>query len=84
TTTTTTTTTTTISSETVPPTTVQVGDVNCDGNVKIGDVILLNRFLAEDQTIEITAQGMLNAEADGVDGVTGNDSIAILRILAGL
>jgi len=52
--------------------------------VKIGDVILLNRFLAEDQTIEITEQGMLNAEADGVSGVTGNDSIAILKILAGL
>lgn len=67
-----------------PEAEVNVGDVNCDGNVKIGDVILLNRFLAEDQTIEITEQGMLNAEADGVSGVTGNDSIAILKILAGL
>ncbi|MBE6846903.1 MAG: alpha-L-arabinofuranosidase [Ruminococcus sp.] len=61
-----------------------VGDVNCDGDVKIGDVILLNRFLAEDQSITVTAQGMLNAEADGVNGINGNDSVAILYLLAGL
>lgn len=60
------------------------GDVNCDGNVKINDVIMLNRFLAEDQTVSITAQGMLNAECDGTAGVTGDDAVAILRSIAGL
>lgn len=60
------------------------GDVNCDGNVKINDVIMLNRFLAEDQTVTITAQGMLNAECDGTAGVTGDDAVAILRSIAGL
>lgn len=61
-----------------------VGDVNCDGMVKIGDVILLNRFLAEDQTVSISDQGMLNAEADGTNGINGNDATAILKIIAGL
>ncbi|MBQ4346350.1 MAG: glycoside hydrolase, partial [Oscillospiraceae bacterium] len=60
------------------------GDVNCDGNVKINDVIMLNRFLAEDRTVTITAQGMLNAECDGTAGVTGDDAVAILRSIAGL
>lgn len=60
------------------------GDVNCDGLVKISDVILLNRLLAEDTTVEITEQGMLNAEVDGETGINGEDATAILRILAGL
>lgn len=66
------------------PALVKMGDVNCDGEVKIGDVILLNRFLAEDETAVISKQGMLNAQCDDVAGVNGNDSIAILKILAGL
>ncbi len=60
------------------------GDVNCDGDVKVNDVILLNRFLAEDSTAVITEQGMSNAEVDDVAGVNNDDSVAILMMLAGL
>ncbi len=60
------------------------GDVNCDGDVKINDVILLNRFLAEDSAAKISEQGMINAESDGAAGINNNDSIAILRMIAGL
>ncbi len=67
-----------------PVTETKKGDVNCDGDVKINDVILLNRFLAEDSTAVITEQGMINAECDDAEGVNGNDSIAILKMLAGL
>ncbi len=71
--------------ETTPGTTDTLpGDVNCDGFVKIGDVILLNRFLAEDRTVSISEQGMANAECDSTAGVTGEDAIAILRRIAGL
>lgn len=66
------------------PSTLKIGDVNCDGEVKVNDVILLNRFLSEDETAVISAQGMRNAECDNVDGITNNDAIAILKILAGL
>ncbi len=69
---------------TTVPVLVKQGDVNCDGDVKINDVILLNRFLAEDASAIVSEQGMLNAECDGVNGVNGNDSIAILKMLAGL
>ncbi len=85
TTTTTTATTTTTTNSTPPPQTATViGDVNCDGDVKIGDVILLNRFIAEDSAAIISAQGMLNAEVNGITPVNGDDSIAILRMLAGI
>ncbi len=84
TTTTTAETTTTTETTTTVSTPVKKGDVNCDGDVKIGDVILLNRFLAEDATAVVSEQGMHNAECDDVTGVNGNDSIAILKMLAGL
>ncbi len=66
------------------PTLTIIGDVNCDGDVKIDDVILLNRFLSEDDAVVISAQGMRNAECDGTSGVNNNDAIAILKLLAGL
>ncbi len=70
---------------TTPPVTAGLkGDVNCDGDVKVNDVILLNRFLSEDTTATITEQGMLNAEVDGAGGVNGSDAIGILKILAGI
>lgn len=61
-----------------------VGDVNCDGFVGVEDVILLNRYIAEDTAITITTQGMVNADAN-IDGdVTIEDPAVILRVLAGL
>lgn len=60
------------------------GDVNCDGEVKIADVILLNRLLAEDTSVSVSAQGTANAECDGTDGLSPADSTAILRYLAGM
>ncbi|MDD5947050.1 MAG: hypothetical protein PUC41_04545 [Oscillospiraceae bacterium] len=67
-----------------PPIKVLIGDVNCDGDVKIGDVILLNRFMAEDESITVKAEGLANADADGDGGIGSGDSVAILKILAGL
>ncbi len=63
---------------------VHKGDVDCDGNIRITDVILLNRFIAEDNTVQISEQGILNAEVDGADGLTNADAIEILKFLAGL
>ena len=86
TTTTTITTTTTLdtTTSTATPEPTVIGDVNCDGNVKIGDVILLNRFISEDDAVSVTNQGLANAEVDGVKGINSDDSTAILKIIAGL
>ncbi len=83
-TTTTTTTTTVTDTTTTPAANTLRGDVNCDGFVKVGDVILLNRMLAEDTAAYVSEQGMLNAECDDVSGVNGGDAIAILKMLANL
>lgn len=66
------------------PTKKQRGDVNCDGFVKVDDVILLNRYLTEDVTAVITAQGMINAEMNNDEIVNTSDATAILRVLAAL
>ncbi len=60
------------------------GDVNCDGDVKVGDVILLNRFLAEDTAATVTAQGLANADVNASGAPDGEDAGSILKMLAGL
>lgn len=60
------------------------GDVNCDGVVKIDDVVLLNRLVGEDPAILVTQEGMANADCDGESGINAFDATAILCYLAGL
>lgn len=84
TTTTTTTAITTTTSESEPITATILGDVNCDGFVKVDDVILLSCFLSENTTIVITEEGRTNADMDGSGSVSSEDATLILRKLAGL
>ena len=86
--TTTTTTTTTTSETTTEATTEKLselkGDVDCSGDVKIADAILLARYLAEDP-VSVTSQGLRNAELDGnADKLTAEDLSTLLQVLAGL
>ena len=60
------------------------GDVNCDDVVDISDVILLSRYTAEDKTVTVTQQGILNAECDGRSGLTAGDTIVIVQFIARL
>lgn len=60
------------------------GDVNCDGLVKIDDVILLNRVIAEDTTVTVSDQGLANGECSAPTGLTGDDAVAILMLIAGM
>lgn len=60
------------------------GDVDCDGEVALADAILLARYVAEDTTVNVTAQGLTNADMNS-DGVwDASDLTTILRILAKL
>ena len=58
------------------------GDVNCDGVVKIDDVVMLNRFIAEDA--EVSLEGRANADCAYTESLDSDDSAAILQYLAGL
>ena len=62
--------------------TVLPGDVNCNGQVQINDVVLLNRYLAK--TAEVSEQGLKNAECDGDGKIGQGDSSAIKEYLAKL
>ena len=83
-TTTTTTTTTTTSTTPANDSPTRLGDANCDGVVKIDDVVLINRFVGEDTSITFTQQGKINADTDGSGLIDSYDSIHILEYLAGL
>lgn len=61
-----------------------IGDVDCSGDVKIADAVLLARYIAEDD-VNVTAQGKLNADCfDAGDGkLTSEDTASLLKFLAG-
>lgn len=86
------TTTTTFTTATATPTTSapaeqQVslrGDADCSGNVDVSDVVLTARYLAEDSSAVLSAQGKINADIDGIPGISTEDTSMMLRIIAKL
>ncbi|MBR6669271.1 MAG: dockerin type I repeat-containing protein, partial [Ruminococcus sp.] len=70
---------------TTPPTTeepteVKYGDVNCDGETDIADVVLLKCHLINAGGYSITKQGMVNGDVQNVgNGINVQDAIAIQK-----
>ena len=62
------------------------GDVDCNGKVEINDVVLLSRYVAQDDTIPNppTAQGLKNADCEYNGTIDSGDITAIARYLAHL
>ena len=58
------------------------GDVNCDGEVDIMDVIKLNKYLLGSG--ELDAQGKLNANVDANKSIDTTDSLNILKCVVAL
>ena len=77
-TTTTTTTTTAVSGDFL------AGDVDCNGVVEINDVVLLARYVAQDDTVKITVQGVANGDYNQDGSVDSTDITAVCRQLAHL
>lgn len=65
--------------------TPKIGDVDCNGEIKIADAVLLARYVAED-AVTVTAQGKVNANCynDGSDAITSEDLASLLKYLAGI
>ena len=60
-----------------------LGDVDCSGKVVIADAILLARFIAEDESAVLTAQGKINAELTGNSILDSSDLSKLLQYLSG-
>ena len=60
------------------------GDVDCNGAVNVADAVLLSQYCAEIAGTYVSAEGLENAEMDGVSGITSDDTAAILSLIAGL
>jgi len=59
---------------------IYYGDVNCNNNVDIADVVLAKCYLINSENYSITPQGMLNADVHGTsNGVNVQDVIAIQK-----
>ena len=60
------------------------GDADCSGDIRIGDAILLARYLAEDE-VTLTAKGKLQANCfdDGSDRLNADDLQMLIGYLAG-
>ena len=56
------------------------GDVNCDGSVRMNDLILLLSHLSSGT--ELSNQGMINADVNGNGDVRMNDLIGLLSFLS--
>lgn len=77
-------TTTTVTPEPTPEGSFLYGDTDCSGEVDVTDVVLLCRYLAEDEEAVITAQGKTNADCDGNPGLSNDDGTRILLYIAKL
>ncbi|MBR5371390.1 MAG: endo-1,4-beta-xylanase, partial [Oscillospiraceae bacterium] len=60
------------------------GDVNCDGKITVSDAIMLARIVAEDTSVKVTDTGKANAEMDGVEGLSSDDTNELLKTIAGM
>ena len=58
------------------------GDVNLSGHTDVSDAVLLARFLAEDRSAEVTAQGKSNADCNQSGKPDPEDVILILKYIA--
>ena len=81
---TTTTTTTTTAATTAPSGDFLAGDVDCNGVVEINDAVLLARYVAQDDTVKITVQGVANGDYNQDGSVDSTDITAVCRQLAHL
>ena len=83
------TTTTTSPAETTSTTTVNggntvYGDANLDGKVTIADATAILQHIANRDKFELKPQGAVNADVDGVSGVTANDALVLQKLDAGI
>ncbi len=56
------------------------GDANCNGTVDVADAVAVLQYMTNSEKYPLTAQGIINADIDGEEGLTGGDAKAIQMI----
>ena len=67
---------------TAPAAELNRGDANCDGSVDVADAVLVLRYVSEDETANITDQGVKNGDADQNGRTDDKDASLILQFIA--
>ncbi|MCM1132379.1 MAG: glycoside hydrolase family 5 protein [Ruminococcus flavefaciens] len=73
---------TTTASSVVNPGKYLAGDANEDGAVDVADAAAIIQSLGNKDKYALSEQGAINAEVDGVEGITGMDAITIQKVAA--
>ena len=60
------------------------GDANCDYKLTVADAVAVLQYIANAEKYPLSPQGKVNADIDGVPGITGTDAIAIQCLDAGV
>ena len=60
------------------------GDVNTDGRVTVADAVAILQYIANQEKYPLSGQGAVNADIDGVTGITGSDAVVVQKVDAGL
>lgn len=71
-------------STTAAPGEVNYGDANCDSKINVSDVVSVLQFIANKGKYPLSPEGLVNADVDGKDGITGDDAVAIQQRDAGI
>ena len=66
------------------PVSTVAGDANGDFVVDVSDAVLIARFCAEDSSVDISRQGIMNADVDHSGSPDPDDIVLILRLIAKL
>jgi len=64
-------------------TTIVKGDANCDGKLTLADTVAVLQYIANKEKYPMSNQGILNADVDGVPGLSGMDALTIQKADSG-
>ena len=60
------------------------GDANCDGKLTVADCVAVLQYIANQEKYPLSADGIANADVDGLNGISGGDAKAIQKLDAGI
>ena len=69
---------------TVPKKVCLIGDANCDGKFSVSDAVAVLQHVGNRDKYGLSEQGLINADVDGVAGVTAKDALVIQQVDAGI